>query len=335
MTWTAPQIDRTELAYVGDERTVLDRYLDWHRQTLLSKCAGLNAEQLKIASAEPSNLTLLGLVRHMAEVERWWFRVRSAGQAEHPIYCTDESPDGDFDDVADADAEADFATFRGRVRGRPELAAADCRWSHVFVHARTAARDEPALGLRTHDRGVRPAQRPRRPDPGTHRRRDRRLSRILRSWHDARSSRRRRPCKVTRRRRRSRCPLPVLDSHTHLDIVGGDPADQIAAANAVGVDRLVQVGVDVESSRLGRGAGRASTPAVLATVALHPNEAPRLADLDEALREIESLAAQPRVRGIGETGLDHLPHRRRRPGARRSTAFGRTSRSPSGTASRS
>ncbi|GIG85621.1 TatD family hydrolase [Plantactinospora endophytica] len=122
-------------------------------------------------------------------------------------------------------------------------------------------------------------------------------------------------------------PLPVIDSHTHLDITlaeagpppgnggsggsgapsNGRPADPVAAAvevaAGVGVDRLVQVGVDVASSRWGAELA-ARQPAVLATVALHPNEAPRLADLDEALREIESLAAEDRVRGIGETGMD-------------------------------
>ncbi|MET8350883.1 TatD family hydrolase [Micromonospora sp. NPDC005206] len=110
-------------------------------------------------------------------------------------------------------------------------------------------------------------------------------------------------------------PRPVLDSHTHLDITvseagvpGGGPADDpvavaISLAAKVGVDRLVQVGVDVVSSRWGVEIADRH-PAVLATVALHPNEAPRLADLDEALREIESLAARDRVRGIGETGMD-------------------------------
>ncbi|MBM0275527.1 TatD family hydrolase [Micromonospora tarensis] len=110
-------------------------------------------------------------------------------------------------------------------------------------------------------------------------------------------------------------PRPVLDSHTHLDITvseagvpGGGPADDpvaaaIALATGVGVDRLVQVGVDVASSRWGADTAD-KYPAVLATVALHPNEAPRLTDLDEALREIESLAARDRVRGIGETGMD-------------------------------
>ncbi|MEE6259517.1 TatD family hydrolase [Plantactinospora sonchi] len=111
-------------------------------------------------------------------------------------------------------------------------------------------------------------------------------------------------------------PQPVIDSHTHLDITLAEaaaapwaerPGDPVAAAVAVaaevGVDRLVQVGVDVDSSRWGAELARRQ-PAVLATVALHPNEAPRLADLDEALREIEALAAEERVRGVGETGMD-------------------------------
>jgi TatD DNase family protein len=104
---------------------------------------------------------------------------------------------------------------------------------------------------------------------------------------------------------------PVIDSHTHLDITltegGTDGPDSVEAAielaRAVGVDRLVQVGVDVDSSRWG-AAVASKYPAVVATVALHPNDAPRLPDLDAALREIEAMAAEPRVRGIGETGLD-------------------------------
>ncbi len=98
-------------------------------------------------------------------------------------------------------------------------------------------------------------------------------------------------------------PVPVLDSHTHLDIVGGDPASGISLAAAAGVTRLVQVGCDVPSSRWGVALA-AAQPAVVATVALHPNEAPRVADLDESLRVIEGLAGEARVRGVGETGLD-------------------------------
>lgn len=100
-------------------------------------------------------------------------------------------------------------------------------------------------------------------------------------------------------------PSPVLDSHTHLDIVSWSPADQIEAALKVGVDRLVQVGVDVASSRWSTELA-ASSNAVVATVALHPNEAPRLSDLDDALSAIASLANHGRVRGIGETGLDYF-----------------------------
>ncbi|WP_184840895.1 TatD family hydrolase [Allocatelliglobosispora scoriae] len=103
-------------------------------------------------------------------------------------------------------------------------------------------------------------------------------------------------------------PRPVLDSHVHLDIVGSDgagasPEAQVEAARAVGVDRLVQVGIDVESSRWGITVAE-KNPAVVATVALHPNDGPRLADLDAALAEISAMAEHERCRGIGETGLD-------------------------------
>jgi TatD DNase family protein len=107
-------------------------------------------------------------------------------------------------------------------------------------------------------------------------------------------------------------PVPVFDSHTHLDITveetdvpgGGDPVEALLAAAAkVGVDRVVQVGVDVPSSQWSADLAERH-PSVLAAVALHPNDAPRVPDLDSALRRIEALAGQPRVRGIGETGLD-------------------------------
>jgi TatD DNase family protein len=111
-------------------------------------------------------------------------------------------------------------------------------------------------------------------------------------------------------------PAPAPDSHTHLDIVLGErPAGdehgewasdddvdaEIAAAVAVNVPRLVQVGVDVPSSRWS-AALAARHPNVLAAVAIHPNEA-GAAD-DDALAEIDRLAAGPRVRAVGETGLD-------------------------------
>ena len=108
-------------------------------------------------------------------------------------------------------------------------------------------------------------------------------------------------------------PLPsaVVDNHCHLDhrIRGGqriEPADAIAQAAAVGVTRIVQVGTDVESSRWAVAAAR-EFPSVVAAVALHPNDAPRLGDdYDAAFAEIAELAADPHVRAVGETGLDHF-----------------------------
>jgi hypothetical protein len=114
MTWRAPQITRTPEPHVGDERTMLEGWLDYHRQTLLLKCAGLTAEQLRTPSIEPSGLTLLGLVRHLAEVEAWWFRENFAGEKVDYPYFTEATPDADFD-VSTADAEADFATFHHEV----------------------------------------------------------------------------------------------------------------------------------------------------------------------------------------------------------------------------
>ncbi|MEH0981138.1 DinB family protein [Micromonospora sp. CPCC 205556] len=123
MTWRAPEITRTTEPYVGDERTMLEGWLDYHRQTLLLKCAGLTAEQLKTPSVEPSGLTLLGLVRHLADVERWWFRIRAAGQDIPGLYDGEEDPDADLNALADADPEATFATFAAEVAAAREAAA--------------------------------------------------------------------------------------------------------------------------------------------------------------------------------------------------------------------
>ncbi len=106
-------------------------------------------------------------------------------------------------------------------------------------------------------------------------------------------------------------PHPVVDNHCHLDIADGEwlaTGEAIAAAAAVGVTRIVQIGCDLPGARWAVEAA-ASHDALVAGVALHPNEAPALAAagrLDEALAEIEALAAHPRVRAVGETGLDRF-----------------------------
>src|ERR1700722_17311849 len=84
--WIAPAIERSEPDLLSDERTALEQWLDYHRATLLTKCAGLTAAQLKQRAVPPSRLSLLGLVRHMVEVERWWFRMHAAGEDVGFIY---------------------------------------------------------------------------------------------------------------------------------------------------------------------------------------------------------------------------------------------------------
>lgn len=107
-------------------------------------------------------------------------------------------------------------------------------------------------------------------------------------------------------------PHPVVDNHCHLDVTRDgervDPSGAIAAAAAVGVTRIVQIGCDLPGARWAVEAAR-EHPALVAGVALHPNEAPRLdaeGRLDEALAQIAALAADPVVRAVGETGLDHF-----------------------------
>jgi TatD DNase family protein len=108
---------------------------------------------------------------------------------------------------------------------------------------------------------------------------------------------------------------PVLDSHCHLDIRDGDAemsvAEAVAASAAVGVPRIVQIGCDLPSARWSVEVARGRTD-VVAGVALHPNEAPRIEQqqgrsaLEAALAEIDELAGEPVVRTVGETGLDYF-----------------------------
>ncbi|CAA19612.1 MULTISPECIES: DinB family protein [Streptomyces] len=70
----------------ADERTMLEAWLDFHRATLAVKCSGLKDDQLRLAAAAPSSMTLLGLVQHMAEVERNWFQRVFAGQNVPPVF---------------------------------------------------------------------------------------------------------------------------------------------------------------------------------------------------------------------------------------------------------
>jgi hypothetical protein len=117
-----PEIDRAEPDGRADERGLLDGWLDYYRATLLHKCAGLTAEQLTARSCGPSPMSLAGLVRHMTEMERSYAH-RLADPQVGLLYCTDASPDGDFDDVAPAGAMDDLHTYTGHCARSREIMA--------------------------------------------------------------------------------------------------------------------------------------------------------------------------------------------------------------------
>ena len=168
-------------------------WLEYHRATLAMKCEGLTDDQLRLRSVEPSAMSLLGLVRHMGEVERDWFR-RVMGQIARedapPRFYDDTNIDGDFDDVDTADVAEAFTYWREECQNARTVEASfasldDCGWRPA------ARRHLVALGAGPHDRGVRPPQRPRRPPPRAHRRHDRRLIVDVRLVDDVTSIRRR------------------------------------------------------------------------------------------------------------------------------------------------
>ena len=125
-TWTAPDVTLPDGPLTGDERPLLEGYLGWHRAYLLHKCAGLTGEQLATASCAPSNLTLLGLIRHMAKVERRWFRERIAAEDLQPMYDPSLGEDADFEDLDPTRAQADYEGLLEEIRlADAALAAAD------------------------------------------------------------------------------------------------------------------------------------------------------------------------------------------------------------------
>ena len=134
----APPITRADVSFVPTERGALDACLDWYRDTMLAKCAGLSGEQLAEPSVPPSNLSLLGLVRHMAKVERVWFRSRFAGQLLDRLYSTDERPDADIEDGTAASAESDYAVFVAELDAA-RAAAAGRGLDETFVNPRNGA----------------------------------------------------------------------------------------------------------------------------------------------------------------------------------------------------
>jgi uncharacterized damage-inducible protein DinB len=130
--WTDPESDpRTDGGFVG-ERDTLVGYLRDQRLTLELKCSGLDTEQLARRSVPPSDLSLLGLVRHMATVEQGWFRIRLAGQDQPRHYRSQDHPDGEFD---------------GAVADEQVVAEAWARWREEVAFAEAFVEEADDLGM--------------------------------------------------------------------------------------------------------------------------------------------------------------------------------------------
>ncbi|MFD9245022.1 DinB family protein [Streptomyces sp. NPDC059556] len=136
-TETTPRVDPST---TSGEREALEQWLDFHRATLAWKCEGLDDAQLRTLSAPPSELSLLGLVRHMAEVEQGWFRNVLAGEKAPGLYSTEEDRDRDF-----------------HVTEEDTYEEAHAAWQAEIAHARTvaAARGLDDLGEGEHRSGAR------------------------------------------------------------------------------------------------------------------------------------------------------------------------------------
>ena len=125
--WADPDDDpRQNAASPVGERETLLQYLGSYRQTLRLKCDGLSAEQLARRSVAPSTMSLLGLVRHAAEVERHWTRATMLGEDAPQLYCSRADPDADFNGAVGDPAlvEQAFAAWRAEQEASDALVAA-------------------------------------------------------------------------------------------------------------------------------------------------------------------------------------------------------------------
>jgi uncharacterized damage-inducible protein DinB len=123
MSWTSPAPKPIEPLLTGADRPVLENALAVERAALLNICAGLSAEQLVARPIAVSNLSLLGLIRHLTLVDRTWFRERAAGQQLEPLYDLEKDLDIDFNDLDPAQAEDAVAALQSEWQLCDEAAA--------------------------------------------------------------------------------------------------------------------------------------------------------------------------------------------------------------------
>jgi hypothetical protein len=113
---------RPPLPTVAGEHETLTAYLDWYRQTFELKCSGVPPDRLAEMTVPPSTLSLHGLARHLAGVERWWFRIQFAGEDVPLLYYSDDDPGQDFE-FTGADFAADLAVWRAECERSREIVA--------------------------------------------------------------------------------------------------------------------------------------------------------------------------------------------------------------------
>jgi uncharacterized damage-inducible protein DinB len=130
--WTAPPSTPIDGPLVGDDRPMLEAYLAFQRATFLNVCAGLTADQLAARPLPSSELSLLGLVRHLAKVDRIWLRIRVAGEDVAHLHGGPGAPD-DFADADPARAAEEVAALQEEWR-RADAAVAAVPFTHEFDH---------------------------------------------------------------------------------------------------------------------------------------------------------------------------------------------------------
>jgi uncharacterized damage-inducible protein DinB len=131
MTWTVSAPNPVDGPLTGADRPILEAYLAWQRATLLNICAGLTGAQLARRPVPASNLSLLGLIRHLAKVERIWFRQRAAGQQVEAMYDASLGKDTDFNDGDPAAARSDVQRLQAEWRLADE-AVRDMSFDETF-----------------------------------------------------------------------------------------------------------------------------------------------------------------------------------------------------------
>ena len=130
------EINRIETPIEGTNEEMLLSFIDFHRATLVNKCSGLTTDQAKLRSVPPSSMSLLGIVRHMADVEKMWFIGRFRGEEPSALFRSAEDPDGAFNDLSGPDLEESLAIFLLACERSREIVAGTSSFDQIAVGPR-------------------------------------------------------------------------------------------------------------------------------------------------------------------------------------------------------